>query len=101
MLTRLIVSLLLWAYFNLSDLQQTNAANILAIFPFPGPSQYICVQAYLKALAARGHEVTVISAFPQKKPLRNFRDISIEEVLNGYEGTYAILSYKIFLNLLN
>ncbi|XP_011193314.2 UDP-glucosyltransferase 2-like [Zeugodacus cucurbitae] len=84
---KMFIRLLYLTLFGLSVFEQTHAANILAIFPFPGPSQYICVQAYLKALAARGHEVTVISAFPQKKPLRNFRDISIEEVLNGYEET--------------
>ncbi|XP_050316492.1 UDP-glucosyltransferase 2-like [Bactrocera neohumeralis] len=87
MLTQVFIKLLLSAYISLIALQQTNAANILAIFPFPGPSQYICVQAYLKALAARGHEVTVISAFPQKKPLQNFRDISLAEILDGYEET--------------
>ncbi|XP_049305186.1 UDP-glucosyltransferase 2 isoform X1 [Bactrocera dorsalis] len=54
-----------------------ESAKILAVFPFPGPSQYICVQSYLKTLAARGHEVTSVSAFPQKTPLKNFRDITI------------------------
>ncbi|XP_019847317.2 UDP-glycosyltransferase UGT5 [Bactrocera dorsalis] len=53
------------------------AAKILAIFPFQGRSQYICVENYLKALAARGHEVTVISEFPQKKQVPNFRDVTI------------------------
>ncbi|XP_036346582.1 UDP-glycosyltransferase UGT5-like, partial [Rhagoletis pomonella] len=56
-----------------------ETAKILAVFPFTGPSQYLCVQPYLKTLVARGHEVTSISAFPQKTPITNFRDI----VLNG------------------
>ncbi|KAH8294654.1 hypothetical protein KR018_000885, partial [Drosophila ironensis] len=54
-----------------------EAARILAVFPFPGPSQYINALPLLKALASRGHEVTSINAFPQKKPLKNFRDIPI------------------------
>lgn len=58
-------------------------ANILAIFPFSGRSQYICVENYLKALAARRHQVTSISAFPQQKPVQNFHDVPII-----YEGTY-------------
>ncbi|CAD6995922.1 unnamed protein product [Ceratitis capitata] len=87
MLLRSIPGLLLLALISFSAHQRTDCAKILAIFPFPGPSQYICVQAYLKALAGRGHEVTVVSAYPQKKPLPNFRDISLEEVLNGYEET--------------
>uniref|UniRef100_A0A1I8M1B7 UDP-glucuronosyltransferase n=1 Tax=Musca domestica TaxID=7370 RepID=A0A1I8M1B7_MUSDO len=58
-----------------------ESAKILAIFPFPGPSQYLVVQPYLKTLAARGHEVTVINAFPQKKPIDNYRDIEVPEVM--------------------
>ncbi|KAH8292129.1 hypothetical protein KR054_006006, partial [Drosophila jambulina] len=63
-----------------------EAARILAVFPFPGPSQYINVVPYLKTLASRGHEVTSINAFPQKKPVKNFRDIPILEVFNNYNG---------------
>ncbi|XP_054726044.1 UDP-glycosyltransferase UGT5-like [Anastrepha obliqua] len=54
-----------------------ECAKILSIFPFKGPSQYICVQPYLKTLAARGHEVISVSAFPQKTPVKNFRDITV------------------------
>ncbi|XP_017005908.2 UDP-glycosyltransferase UGT5 [Drosophila takahashii] len=61
-----------------------QAARILAIFPFPGPSQYINVVPYLKTLAFRGHQVTSINAFPQKKPVGNFRDIPIPEVFENY-----------------
>lgn len=64
-----------------------EGARILAIFPYPGPSQYINVAPYLKALAARGHEVTSVNAFPQKKPVKNFRDIPVLEVFKSYEGT--------------
>lgn len=68
--------------------QYIESAKILALFPFPGPSQYILVQPYLKALAARGHEVTVINAFPQKQPVKNFRDIPVLEVHDNYAGKY-------------
>ena len=61
-------------------------AKILAIFPFPGPSQYILVQPYLKALAARGHEVSVINRFPQKKVIPNFYDIPITVVTADHDG---------------
>ncbi|XP_016950388.1 UDP-glycosyltransferase UGT5 [Drosophila biarmipes] len=61
-----------------------QAARILAVFPFPGPSQYINVVPYLKELASRGHQVTSINAFPQKKPVNNFRDIPIPEVFENY-----------------
>ncbi|KAH8343820.1 hypothetical protein KR059_011115 [Drosophila kikkawai] len=42
---------------------ETESAKILATFPFPGRSQYIFMETYLKALAAKGHQVTVINAF--------------------------------------
>ncbi|XP_049305187.1 UDP-glycosyltransferase UGT5 isoform X2 [Bactrocera dorsalis] len=74
-----------------------ESAKILAVFPFPGPSQYICVQSYLKTLAARGHEVTSVSAFPQKTPLKNFRDLTIhvdqayhdEAVINAIDQIFV------------
>lgn len=64
--------------------QSTQGAKILAVFPYAGPSQYILVQPFLKALAARGHELTVINAFPQKQKIDNFRDVVVDEVLIGY-----------------
>ncbi|XP_014094002.3 UDP-glucosyltransferase 2 [Bactrocera oleae] len=63
----------------------TESAKILAIFPFTGPSQYMCVQPYLKTLAARGHEVTSISVFPQKTPLKNFRDITLSHEYKDHD----------------
>ncbi|XP_017013836.2 UDP-glucosyltransferase 2-like [Drosophila takahashii] len=41
----------------------TDSAKILATFPFPGRSQYIFLETYLRELAARGHQVTVINTF--------------------------------------
>ncbi|EDW84184.1 uncharacterized protein Dwil_GK13277 [Drosophila willistoni] len=62
-----------------------DGARILAIFPYPGPSQYINVVSYLKALASRGHQVDSVNAFPQKQQVNNFQDIPVLEVFKGYE----------------
>lgn len=70
----------------LISLHLSGAARILAIFPFPGPSQYLLVQPYLKTLAKRGHEVSVINAFPQKTPIDNYRDLHVPEVLQYVGG---------------
>lgn len=43
-----------------------KAANILAIIPFSGSSHSNIFNALLKELAARGHEVDVVSHFPLK-----------------------------------
>ncbi|EDV54565.2 uncharacterized protein Dere_GG21225 [Drosophila erecta] len=61
-----------------------QAARILAIFPSPGPSQYISVEPYLKGLAGRGHQVTSVNAFPQMKPVANFRDVFLSELSDNY-----------------
>ncbi|XP_037817468.1 UDP-glucosyltransferase 2-like [Lucilia sericata] len=65
---------------------QTNGAKILSIFGYPGPSQYIMASALLKGLAERGHEITSISTFPQKTPVKNFRDIAVMENSKLFES---------------
>ncbi|PSN46991.1 hypothetical protein C0J52_17349 [Blattella germanica] len=58
-----------------------NAARILGVFPYNGKSHFLMFEVLMKALSARGHEVEVVSHFPQKTPLANYTDISIEETL--------------------
>ncbi|XP_075976669.1 UDP-glycosyltransferase UGT5-like [Anticarsia gemmatalis] len=60
--------------------------NILGVFPYQGKSHFFVFEPYLQELAKRGHNVTVISYFPQQKPLDNYHDISLAgkaEVLIG------------------
>ncbi|KNC24650.1 hypothetical protein FF38_13551, partial [Lucilia cuprina] len=71
-----------------------ESAKILAVFPFPGPSQYILVQPYLKALIAKGHNLTVINAFPQKQPIANFRDVIVSEVHDNYADLIQGAQYE-------
>uniref|UniRef100_A0A182TJ21 UDP-glucuronosyltransferase n=1 Tax=Anopheles melas TaxID=34690 RepID=A0A182TJ21_9DIPT len=54
-----------------------EGAKILAVFPTSARSHYIVGSALMKELARRGHEVSVINPFPQKKPLKNYRDIDV------------------------
>ncbi|XP_034662798.1 UDP-glucuronosyltransferase 2B1-like [Drosophila subobscura] len=60
--------------------QQTESAKILATLSMPGRSQYIFVENYLKALAARGHQVTVINPFKNNKATPNMRFIEATKV---------------------
>lgn len=74
--------------------------NILGVFPSPSKSHYIAGGSLMKGLAAAGHNVTVISPFPQSKPLANFRDyeiLGVEKTLmsNKYLFFY-VLDYDIF-----
>lgn len=55
--------------------------KILGIFPHPGGSHFAVFRPLLKKLAEVGHEVTVISHFPQEKPLKNYKDINLKGTL--------------------
>ncbi|RZF34520.1 hypothetical protein LSTR_LSTR011762 [Laodelphax striatellus] len=54
-----------------------DAANILCIFPTASFSHQQPLLAVSRALAARGHNLTVINTNPNKTPLKNYRDIDI------------------------
>lgn len=58
-------------------IQLVTCSRILALFPHVGKSHYDVFHPYLKKLASRGHEVVVVSHFPQENPLPNITDISI------------------------
>ncbi|XP_068082903.1 UDP-glucosyltransferase 2-like [Anabrus simplex] len=58
-----------------------HAARILGIFPSPMISHQLPFQVIMKALAARGHQVTVISPHPQKIPIANYTDIDVSDSL--------------------
>ncbi|XP_046996863.1 UDP-glycosyltransferase UGT5-like [Schistocerca americana] len=55
-----------------------SAARILAIFPHFGKSHFDFFEPLMKALAARGHDLHVLSYFPQKQPLANYTDHILE-----------------------
>lgn len=49
----------------------------------PGKSHMVVNAALMKELAYRGHEVTVVSPFPENKKIPNYKDIVLD--LNVYE----------------
>ncbi|PSN57258.1 hypothetical protein C0J52_02524 [Blattella germanica] len=58
-------------------LTPTTSYKILCLFPHVAKSHFLMAEALMKGLAAKGHQVTMISNFPQEKPLPNYRDISL------------------------
>lgn len=64
------VALLTW--FHCGD-----GLKILGVFPMASHSHYTIGFRVMKELADRGHEVTFVSAFPQKNPVKNLKDISL------------------------
>lgn len=76
----------------------TNGYKILGVFPTMAKSHYITGSALMKGLAEAGHEVSVISPFPQSKPIKNYRDITVEGIVELMKGkTYRIDSFFFFI----
>lgn len=51
-----------------------NGHRILGLFPHPGISHFQFFHPVMKALAEAGHEVTVVSHFPSKQKIENYKD---------------------------
>lgn len=49
-------------------------------------SHFMIGEAVAKNLLNAGHQITVISPFPQKNPLNNWRDIETKGLLALIEG---------------
>lgn len=56
----------------------THAFRILAVFPHPAKSHFAFFEPLVKELAARGHDVTVLSHFPQRSRTPNYTDVSLQ-----------------------
>lgn len=52
-----------------------DAYRILCVFPYNGKSHSRMFDALCKGLANKGHKVDMISHFPTKIPIANYRDI--------------------------
>ncbi|XP_050344522.1 UDP-glucosyltransferase 2-like [Nymphalis io] len=92
------IAILLIIPFNVISL------NILSILPYHGKSHFFVFKVYLQELAKRGHNVTVISHFPQDDPPKNYHDISlagsidaIEDNLPFHRSFFSILEVGIYL----
>ncbi|KAF2889334.1 hypothetical protein ILUMI_16838, partial [Ignelater luminosus] len=62
----------------------SNGARILGVFHMAAYSHYQLGDTILKELAAKGHEVTVITPYAEKKPIKNFKQViltGVDEVL--------------------
>ncbi|XP_074113676.1 UDP-glycosyltransferase UGT5-like [Cotesia typhae] len=61
----------------ISALTVCDSYRILGIFPLVARSHMMFFEQTMKGLARRGHQVNVISVFPQKKPHPNYTDLEI------------------------
>lgn len=78
---------LILALITLSFHVTVEGYKVLAVLPFGASSHFAIGQAIVKSLHGAGHVVTVISPYPQKKPIENYTDISTFDIgEKGIEG---------------
>lgn len=63
---------------------QCKGANILSVTSVPSKSHMIFLSPLLHELAQRGHNLTVISSFPQSPPVKNIRDIKLNFTMETF-----------------
>nr|XP_019557265.2 LOW QUALITY PROTEIN: UDP-glucuronosyltransferase 2B20 [Aedes albopictus] len=68
-----------------------NGANILCLTPIPSPSHHIWNRAWMEALAARGHNLTIVSADVESHKKENMTYIHLEKA-------YSFLTEALDLN---
>lgn len=83
------MKIIMWIFIYklLATITVIKCENILVFAPMPFKSHFNGFQPLFKELANRGHNLTVMSTFPLKKPLTNYTDIPItvnETILKGY-----------------
>lgn len=76
---------------------RVTSYKILMVFPSHSHSHLIIGSSVLKGLAKAGHNVTMISSFPQKESIPNYRDVFLE-IPTEFKG--EIIRFKDF-TLLN
>ncbi|KAL1490233.1 hypothetical protein ABEB36_012962 [Hypothenemus hampei] len=57
-----------------------NGEKLLLVFPFAAKSHYFLGNELAKGLANLGNDVTIIAAFEEKKPPKNYRNIVVGEM---------------------
>ena len=71
----------------LMPMAMIRAAKVLGVFPFPSRSHLIVQKALMLELARRGHEVTVVSSFPENKAIPNYTDIELKTRVTDLMGS--------------
>lgn len=56
----------------------SDSFRILGLFPHPGFSHFDVFHPIMRRLAEVGHEVVVVSHFPDKNPPKNYVDYTLE-----------------------
>lgn len=68
-----------------------EGAKILGIFPIPSYSHYQMGDRILKELARKEHEVTVITPYTEKIPVKNFKTVVLTGLVEDVESMYLYM----------
>ncbi|XP_017144957.1 UDP-glucuronosyltransferase 2B15-like [Drosophila miranda] len=71
-----------------------SAYNYLVVLHTAARSHYHVGSALAKGLAAAGHQVTIVSPFELKKPIKNIRDVPVPSILESMKGHIGKLLEK-------
>ena len=74
---KLLWVLLIWSTIIGCTIYQVQAYRVLGVLHTEAPSHFITGSALMEGLAEAGHDVTVISPFPDAKQLKKCRTIDI------------------------
>lgn len=66
---------LIISFLAISIIVPSEAYRILGVLPINAYSHFIMFERLMKGLAERGHQVDVVSHFPQKESFPNYTDI--------------------------
>ncbi|KAJ8924523.1 hypothetical protein NQ315_007321 [Exocentrus adspersus] len=64
--------------------------KILGIYSHPGKSHQVLGEVILKKLAERGHNITMVSAYPLKTPVENYKDVFLDGFLEDINADGSI-----------
>ncbi|XP_072401396.1 UDP-glycosyltransferase UGT5-like [Diabrotica undecimpunctata] len=70
----------------------TRGYKILGVFSYCAHSHFSLGYRLASELAARGHDVTVITCKPQNKGLKNLKEVSVEGLVGAIESFRSTLS---------
>jgi len=68
-----------------------SAYNYLAILHTAARSHYHVGSALAKGLASAGHQVTIVSPFELKKPIKNIKDVTVKSIMASMQGEFIYI----------
>lgn len=76
-MTSQVVASFLVSLFFISTITSTHSLKILGLFPNPAYSHFLVFNPIMRALSDAGHDVTVVSPFPDKDAPTNYQDLKL------------------------